>query len=297
MSHRVTSSPNFIIRSLETPAETGAFFRLNAQAFRPDEDTEHVAAHRQRFVTDDPRFHSTHLRGAFLNSTCVGGYILFERTLCLGPARLLTGCISGVVTHLDYRHQGIATALMEDAIRSAESRHNALLFLHGLPGFYDQFGYTDVLEDLPRHIVSRNLILEQPPGAYTVRAAALVDAPALLALYQRHHSSYLGSFAPTRTLTDQEHLLCNWIEATEPQSLVALSSTQDLHGYLMFAQRGSQPYIYEVAAETWPAALSLLQAHARLLKVEGEPPQTIWWPLPLASPTFYLLADHLPVPS
>jgi hypothetical protein len=90
MSHHVTSSPDFSIRSFETPAETEAFFRLNAQAFRPDEDTELVAAHRQRFVTDDPHFHSTQLRGAFLNRTCVGGYILFERTLCLGPSHLLT---------------------------------------------------------------------------------------------------------------------------------------------------------------------------------------------------------------
>ena len=297
MSHHVTSSPDFSIRSFETPAETEAFFRLNAQAFRPDEDTELVAAHRQRFVTDDPHFHSTQLRGAFLNRTCVGGYILFERTLCLGPSHLLTGCISGVVTHPDYRHQGIAAALMEDAIRFAESRHDALLFLHGLPGFYDQFGYTDVLEDLPRHIVSRNLFVEQSPGAYTVRAATLADAPTLLALYQRHYSSYLASFAPTRTLRYQEHLLCNWIEATEPQSLLALSSTQELHGYLMFAQRGSQSYVYEVAAETWPAALALLQAHARLFEVEGEPPQTIWWPLPPTSLTFYLLADNPPVRS
>jgi len=297
MSQRVISSPDFIIRSDETPAETEAFFRLNAQAFRPDEDTELVAAHRQGFVTDDPHVHSTQLRGAFLNRTCVGGYMLFERTLCLGPSRLLTGCISGVVTHPDYRHQGIATALMQDAIRAAESRQDALLFLHGLPGFYDQFGYTDVLEDLPRHGVSCNLLVDQSPGAYTVRPATLADAPTLLALYQRHHSSYLGSFAPTRTLLYQEHLLYNWIEATEPQSLLALSATQELHGYLIVAQRGSQPYIYEVAAETWPAALALLQAPVRLFEAVGEPPRTIWWPLPPTSHTFYLLADHLSVRS
>ena len=35
----------------------------------------------------------------------------------------------------------------------------------------------------------------------------------------------------------------------------------------------------------------------RLFEAEGEPPRTIWWPLPPTSHTFYLLANHLPVRS
>ena len=80
---------------------------------------------------------------------------------------------------------------------------------------------------------------------------ALADAPALLACYQRHYSSYLGSFAPTRTLQRQEHLLSNWFEVTDAQALVALSPEQRLDGYLMVSWKRHRLYAYEVAADTW----------------------------------------------
>jgi GNAT superfamily N-acetyltransferase len=95
------------------------------------------------------------LREAFLGEIYVGGYILLERWLCVGSARLRTGCISGVVTHPDYRHQGIATALMLDAINYAHSQQYAFLFLQSLPNFYYQFSYIDVLEDMPKHYFDR----------------------------------------------------------------------------------------------------------------------------------------------
>lgn len=115
MNSRLTSSPDFTIRQLETPAEIDAFVQLNAETFRPDEDVEAVAARRGRFLAQDPDFHASQLRGAFLGKTFVGGYVLRERQLCLGTARLRTGCVGGVVTHQDYRHRGIATALMQEA--------------------------------------------------------------------------------------------------------------------------------------------------------------------------------------
>jgi len=53
----------------------------------------------------------------------------------------------------------------------------------------------------------------------------------------------------------------------------------------------------EVAADTWLATLALLHAHAHLLAAESEPPQELDWPLPPTDPTFYFLAEHLPVRS
>ena len=297
MKNQLISSPDFQVRPLETPAEIEAFFRLNAAVFRPDEDVNLVAAHRQRFLVDAPDFHPHQLHGAFLGEKYLGGYALLDRTMCLGPARLRTGCINGVVTHPEYRHQGIATALMLDAIDYAQSQQYALLFLHGTPHFYHQFGYIDVLEDTPRHFLLRQHIPEPPSAAYIVRPAALSDAPALLACYQRHNSPYLGSFAPTRTLERQEHLLRNWLEVSESPSLIAFSPERELHGYLLLSRRRNNLYVYEAAADTWPAVLALLQAHSRLLDAEPEPPQELWWPLPPKDPTFYLLADHVMVRS
>ncbi len=297
MNHHVTTSPDFRIRSPLTSAEIETFFRLNAQVFRPDEDTNLVAAYRHRFITEEPDFRPSQLRGAFLGETYVGGYILLERWLCLGSARIRTGCISGVVTHPDYRHQGIATALMLDAIGYAHSQQYALLFLHGLPNFYYQFGYSDVLEDMPRHNIDRKHIPEQSSETYEVRSATLEDAQALLALYQRHYSPYLGSFAPTRTIQRQEHLIHNWFEVTDVKSLLALDANNALQGYLLLTRRWNKLFAYEVAADTWPATLALLRYHSQLLDTEVDPPQELWWPLPPTDLTYYYLADRFPVRS
>jgi predicted N-acetyltransferase YhbS len=297
MKNRLTAASDLQVHSLKMPAELEAFFRLNAEIFRPDEDAALVSAQRRRFLMDDPDFHLHQLRGAFLGDTYVGGYALLERTMCLGPARLRTACINGVATHPAYRHQGIATALMQDAIRVAESQQYALLFLHGLAYFYQQFGYIDILEDTPRHTLARKQLPETDPGTYLVRAATLTDAPALLSCYQRHYSSYLGSFAPMRTLQRQEHLLSNWFELAETGSLVVLNYEQELHGYLLLSRRRRKLYVYEVAADTWPATLALLHTHAQLLDAEPEPPQEMSWPLPPTDPTFYFLTEHMPVRS
>lgn len=293
MSHRLALSPGFTIRSLETHDEIETYFRLNAQTFRPDEDTTLVMDRRRRLVVDDPDFHAIQLRGAFWQGVYVGGYRIQERWLCLGSARVHTGCIGGVVTHPGYRHQGIATALMRDALAFAHTHQYAFLLLHGIPNFYQQFGFIDVLEDLPRYALNRTLIPTQPPTGYTVRYASLYDAPAILAFYQEHYGPYLGSFAPTRTVERQAHYLQNWFQENIP--LLALNTKGEPEGYLLLSRRWKRLYAYEVAASTWPAILALLQNHSQLLDAEPEQPDELWWPLPSASATYYLLADQLPL--
>jgi predicted N-acetyltransferase YhbS len=292
MQKPLTSSPAFRVRPLESSDEVETFFRMNAAVFRHDEDHGLVMARRRRYIEDEPDFHPRQLRGAFLGERYIGGYCLLERRLSLGPARLLTGCIGGVATHPDYRHQGIATALMLDALATARSQQYALLLLHGVPGFYRQFGYTDVFEDAPQHFLLGQDLPELPAGTYTVRPAARGDVASLLACYQRHYCPYPASFAPTRTLRRQEHLLWNGTEATVVPPLVATSPADELHGYLMLARRAGKLSVYEAAADTWHAALALLHAHSSLLDAQGEPQRELAWPLPPADTTFFLLADQ-----
>jgi predicted N-acetyltransferase YhbS len=292
MQHREKLSSTIQIRLLNT-SEMDTYFHLNAQAFRPAENTDEVAARRGRYIVRDPDFHLHQLRGAFLGDTCVGGYMLLQRAMSLGAARLRTACISGVLTHPDYWHQGIASELMHDAIRLAESRQYDLLLLDGLGNFYEQFGYIDVLEDMPRQfILDRAKLAELTAEPCTVRIATHEDAPALLACYQRHYGSYLGSFAPQRSLQRQEHLLANHPER-DYQPLAAFNAEQELQGYLLISRTRGRLYVREVATESWPATLALLQAHARLL--DAEPRQELSWHIPPHDPTFYFLAEHLPL--
>jgi predicted N-acetyltransferase YhbS len=293
MSKKLTTSPDFVIRSPESADEIDTYFQLNAETFRPDEDTVLVTSRRRRMSLQDPNFQLSLMRSAFYGKTYIGSCRIQERWLSLEASRLHVGCIGGVVTHPDYRHQGVATALMQDALIVAREKQFDLLLLHGIADYYKQHGYIDVFEDMPRHTIERALIPIQPVKGCAVRIARAQDAPALLALYQEHYGNSMCTFAPTRTLERQVHYLENWFQENIP--LLAVNTEGKAEGYLLLSRRRGQLYAYEAAANTWPAVLALLQYHHRLLEAEPQSSATLFWPLPPGGLTYYLLADHLPV--
>lgn len=79
----------------------------------------------------------------------------------MGAARLATGCIGGVYTRAEARMQGVATALMNDAIAYALTHEYPLLLLNGIPKFYDRYGFCDVY-DLSMQELDRQAILSLP---------------------------------------------------------------------------------------------------------------------------------------
>lgn len=180
---------------------------------------------------------------------------------------------------------------MRDAIAFARSRQHALLLLDGIAHFYHRFGYSDMF-DLTEHAINRALVLAQPPSPVTVRLATLDDAPAMLALYQRHHGPYAGSFE--RTLEEYRYLLSVCFSIGDTIAL-ALVDGQPC-GYFILARKPEQHYAIEAAADSWPAALALLHYHARVLDTLPEPAPELFWCVPPDSSTLYLLADHLSVP-
>ncbi len=291
----LTASPDFVIRSPQTAEEIEHYFRLNAETFRPDEDTVLVASRRRRFIENDPDFQMIQLRSAFYGKVYVGSYRIQERLLCVESSRLRVGCIGGVVTDQDYRHKGIATALMQDAFAYAQNRQYSFLLLHGIPDYYQQHGFIDVIEDMPQHAVGWSLIPDRPPEKSVVRVAELSDADILLALYAEHYGTSMCTFAPTRTVARQVHYLKNWFEDHIP--LVAFNQEGKSEGYVLLSTSRGQYNAYEVAANTWPAIQALLHYQNTLLAGKRGSQAEIYWPLPLTDATYYLLADHLPMRS
>ncbi|MGH2514037.1 MAG: hypothetical protein ACRDHP_00115, partial [Ktedonobacterales bacterium] len=129
---------------------------------------------------------------------------------------------------------------------------------------------------------------------YTVRPATPDDAPAVLALYERHYSRYTGSFA--RTLEHQRLRLVRSFDLGNPPAL-AVNAAGEAAGYLLLSRAGNRSRAGEVAADTWPAVAALLQHHAQAVAALPDAPPTLAWPLPPNSSTYYLLADNLDVPS
>ncbi len=293
MQLRHAQSPDFVIRPLETSAERNAYSLLAIQTFSPHVDAVAALPQRRRFVENSPTFEPHQLRGAFVGDTFLGGCHIDARVLRIGPAHLLTACIGGVVTATEHRKQGVAAALLHDAVRYAQQQKHALLLLDGIADFYHRFGFIDVFDNVTHSIESKN-VSERPRSPYIVRPATFEDIPALFTLYQRHYGSCAGSFE--RDLAFQERL---FHERGGMKPYLAVDGKGVVQGYLLLNKRPEKLVAYEVAANDWDAALALLQHHVALtVERHGTEGSTeISWPLPPDSFTYYLLADALPLRS
>lgn len=282
---------DIVVRPLQTDAEIDAYSRLAATAFWGTPDIEAAVRLRRQNVESMPEFDPIQQRGAFRDDILLGGYDIIERHMHIGESHILTGCIGGVVADPRYRMQGVATAMLQDAIAFAAARGHGLLLLDGIPNFYHRFGFVDIF-DRTDHAIRIDTIPQDPPTGYTIQPTTTRGASILLDLYERHYRSYTGSF--TRTLAQQEWRLL--FSEGNPR-LLALAPNGNAEGYLIPARRADKSLAVEVAADTWPAALALLQQHARLVAASPEPSDHIWWPLPHDATTSYLLADHLTLPA
>lgn len=278
----MSTNDDITIRSAETSAELDAFFQLAGETFALD--TLRSAVRWRRRVERAPDYVPGQVRCAFVATTVIGGYILYERMLRVGFVTIPTGCFTSLVTHPDWRGRGVATALMHDALARAIERRLGLILLDGIAGFYGRFGYADVL-DTSRHVISRAYLATMPQSPYTVQPATLDDAPALFELHERHYSGYSGSFV--RTIEWQRHDLALRLEENPPR--LACDGNGQVRGYLILPSLAPGNHAVEAAADDWPAALALLQHHADIAREAAE----IDWPLPPDSPTFYMLADHV----
>ncbi|GLV60607.1 hypothetical protein KDH_74260 [Dictyobacter sp. S3.2.2.5] len=209
----------------------------------------------------------------------------------MGVARIPMACVSVVFTHPAFRKQGVATALMQDAIAFATSHQRSLLLLDGIPKFYYRYGYTDVF-DLSSYQVDRNAILAQAAGNYAVRTVTPEDATPLLALYERHYGSYTGSFV--RSLDQQRYML--EYQATRRHMVASLGPEGVMKGYLLLSAASHPHTALECVADDWEALLSLLQYHAHLHDGLQDIPQSLHYRLPPTSPMVRWMREHLEVP-
>ena len=291
-----------VVRPPATEDERAAWFRLAAAQFIRNTPPEVAAADFQRYVCEGPGAGAA-MRGAFRENEYLGGYLIEERWLRVGAARLRTGCIGVVVIDPAHRGQGVGTALMRDSFPYARTRGLTLLLLHGLANFYRPFGYADVF-DATEHGIRRGDVLDALPSPYRVRPATVADAPALLDLYDRHYGPHPGSFARG---PEQQAFLLRFAASLDRRvyrqregtafmpPVVAVDREDRVRGYRVEPWGPLRAFGSEVAAEDWPATLALLQQHARLLGEMAEPPEMVRWPLPPDALAAALIADRFVV--
>ncbi|MDQ2906470.1 MAG: GNAT family N-acetyltransferase [Chloroflexota bacterium] len=281
------TTPSLIIRPLASDEEYTAYFRMAVAAFSTH-PSEEAVQRRKHSLHMSPVFRPEQVRGAFRDGQQVGGYIMHEHQLRMGSARISTGCIGTVVTSTQHRKQGIASALMQDAIEFAHQHNHALLLLDGIPNFYYRYDYIDMF-DVSLVEVDRSAILARTPAAYQVRIATVDDAAALLALYKRHFQRYTGSFERSPELQAYR------LQYTHNPTMVALSEQGQIIGYLRYSQEDDVHVGREIAADNWDALLALLQYHANVFDPD-KAPTSLQYLLPLDSPMTQWMIDTLEVP-
>lgn len=286
--------PDLVARAVETEAEIVAYHETMIAAFSSGSqiDLKSAAERERRDYEAVSDFQPQQRRGVFRGDAYLGGCIVWERVMRVGPARLRTGCIGGVHTDQNHRNQGVASACMNDAIAFAKAQGYALLLLDGIPNFYHRFGYADVL-DLTDQAIDRVGVQTSEGTATSTRPATIEDAPTLLALFERHFGRYTGSFE--RSLGQQEARLARGLDANNPP-ILAVDENGTIRGYLQLRRRSRKERAIEVAADTWPAALALLRYHEQMVASLPDPPSELRWPLPPGALTLLLLADNLTSP-
>jgi predicted N-acetyltransferase YhbS len=274
------------VRPLATPTEYQTYFHMADQAFsyHPSREDER---RWQDYILRMPGFRAEQLRDAFRADQQLGGYTMFDRVMRMGTARISTGCIGAVVTANEHRRQGVASALMHDAIDYARQRGHTLLMLDGIPRFYYRYGYTDIY-DVSSLEVDHAAILAHKPHPYHIRAATPDDADAMLALYNRCYASYTGSFE--RSLETQTY----YLREGRQKGMVAQAENGDIEGYL-YLHLEEQARAREVAATDWPALHALLYYHATRFD-EHDAPATLHYILSPDSLLAHWMIDHLEVP-
>lgn len=266
-----------------------------AQSFSAERLPEDTATRLLQKLTTFPGYRQEQVRSAYRNGEQLGGYRIYERQLSVGAARIATGCIGGVYTRAEARMQGVATALMHDAIAYAQTHEYGLLLLDGIPKLYNRYGFCDVY-DLSTCELDRLAVLSLPESPYEVRLPTLNDASSLLTLYQRYFESYTGSFVHST----EQHI--HWIQHIGPgKLLIATDKHGQVKGYLYLAAAQAQGNIYlagtqlwELVVDEWSAAVALLQHHARLVEHQGAT-KAILYMVPPNSPVVHWMTDNLEV--
>ncbi|NWF69534.1 MAG: GNAT family N-acetyltransferase [Chloroflexi bacterium] len=168
-------------------------------------------------------------------------------TLRYGSVDLRIYGVGAVCTHPDYRQRGYAAAVLHDALAYMAEQGAHLALLNGVRGYYGRFGFNPVWPDYVFSIDAAEAA--RLPQTLSLRPAALVDAPALAALYHQHWGARV---AFTRSAD-----LWRWRlgEQRRDMLLVAEDAGQ-IAGYVRASEQNA--LLTEVVANSGDAALTLL---------------------------------------
>lgn len=94
-----------------------------------------------------PGFHREHTRVAFKQGQIVGALRITTDTIRIGEARLKMGGLGWIAVNDAFRGQGIASAMIGDALAYMRRHKYHVSMLFGVVDFYHRFGFATMLSD------------------------------------------------------------------------------------------------------------------------------------------------------
>ena len=197
-----------------------------------------------------------------------------DRNLRIGGAILKMGGISTVGTHEKYRGQGLATLVMQAAIKLMEREGYDVSLLHGIPNFYHRFGYVSCIPEYEIK-VSVETLSKILSGALTkpklkLRVMVKQDRKSVLSLYHQESQTRSGS-----VVRDAQ----GWKGFTRSAGFfmkagvrVVVDSQNQVQGYVVFDDNQTECKVSEIGGnreEGYNLLLSFLKGRAEKLGTDS----------------------------
>lgn len=226
---------------------------LSATVFTGYNDERDWCARMRR----DPTFRSENIRIARTSDGVLAAQLyVIERTIRIESSELRVGGIGGVGTDPEYRKQGMAGALMRDALAFMKSNDFDISILFSVPeDYYTRFGYMTVLPEFTTTLtgLARLRELSTLKTSLQVRKLRPEEITSVSDLYARVHSEVTGS-------VKRSTAHWKWLTTHPEFNGIAVWDGDRIMAYALIRGESDRVVMHEIGADPSP------QVHDALIR-------------------------------
>lgn len=266
MVRNISSPPELTVRAA-TPDDMSEIGELVARCFAKNRARtyERILHFWLANLPSRPGFAPEMLRIGLVDDLIVSHAMVRQYSMRYGQAILKVAGVGAVCTHEDYRKRGYASVVMRDLLTFIAELGAHVSLLHGIPGFYENYGYSPVFPNY--YLTFSALDAADLPQYLHVRDATEEDLPYMAVLYEKHWG---GRVSFQRTPQIWQWRFAN----VDKLPVVADDGSGNVSGYLFMKPDGN----IEVVADSPEATTSLLAWSGRWYDARGD--SQVTWFLP-----------------
>jgi len=165
----------------------------------------------RNLLLNEPIYSYPATRIGILDNKIVTHYGVFDYQMQIGKARLKTGGIGSVATHLDYRKRGLMDLTAQASIDAMRNLGYNFSVLFGIQNFYNRFGYTRAWSET--EYIATLADLPDPLPASKIIESKFARTPEFERLFTRSYAGLVGAAVrPTYLALNSrgKHIAFSW---------------------------------------------------------------------------------------